>query len=526
VPAPAAARAVIRGSDRGGMMATAVSRKEFLNFINGEWVAPKTGKTLENHNPAATDEIVGVFPASGVEDTEVAVEAARTAYKSWRLVPAPKRAEILFRVAERLVARKEEFARDMTREMGKVLAETRGDVQEAIDMTYYMAGEGRRQFGQTSPSELQNKFAMTVRQPVGVCGLITPWNFPMAIPSWKSMPALVLGNTLVIKPAADTPLSVYRMVEVLNEAGVPPGVVNLVAGRGGEVGNALVRHPEVKVVSFTGSTAVGRLVSEGCSSQFKHCHLEMGGKNIMIVLDDANLDLAVDGAIWGAFGTTGQRCTATSRIAVHKKVYKEFVDRLVARAKALRVGDGLDPKTEMGPLVNRQQLDTVTEYVKIGQEEGARLATGGHRLENGSLAKGWFFEPTIFADCDPKMRICQEEIFGPVVSVIPVDGLDPALEVANGVIYGLSAAIYTRNVNHAFRAMRDLETGIVYVNAPTIGAETHLPFGGIKQTGNGHREAAVAGLDVFSEWKTLYVDYSDRLQRAQIDTGGFGSMSE
>lgn len=500
-------------------------RRVYRNFIAGEWVDAKSGHTLENRNPVS-NEVIGSFPSGDRRDIDAAVEAARKAFRSWRQVPAPKRAEILFRAAEKLVQHKEELAREMTREMGKILVETRGDVQEAIDMTYYMAGEGRRQFGQTTPSELQEKFAMSLREPVGVCALVTPWNFPMAIPSWKIMPALILGNTVVLKPAEDTPFSSCRLVEILNEAGLPPGVVNLVCGLGEEAGEPLVRHSGVQLVSFTGSTEIGRKVGQICGADLKRCHLEMGGKNIIIVMDDANLDLAIDGAVWGGFGTTGQRCTATSRIAVHKKVYREFVDRLVGRAAALRVGDGLDPSTEMGPLVNRQQLETVTRYVAIGREEGARLATGGHRLESGERQKGWFFEPTVFADCDPKMRICQEEIFGPVVSVIPVENYESAVEVANGVAYGLSASIYTRDVNRAFHAMRELETGIVYVNAPTIGAETHLPFGGIKQTGNGHREAAVAALDFYSEWKSLYIDYSDHLQRAQIDTGQFGGIGE
>lgn len=507
-------------------MATAVFPKLYKNYINGEWVESRSGKAFENRNPANTDELVGMFPASTEEDAQLAIEAAREAYKSWRLVPAPKRAEILFRAAEILVKRKEELAQDMTREMGKVIAETRGDVQEAIDMTYYMAGEGRRQFGLTTPSELPNKFAMCVRQPIGVCAMITPWNFPMAIPSWKVMPALILGNTLVLKPASDTPLSSYNLIQVLSEAGVPSGVVNIVTGSGGKVGSPLMRHADVGLVSFTGSTEIGRTVSEACATDFKHCQLEMGGKNIILVMEDANLDLAVDGCIWGGFGTTGQRCTATSRVGVHKKIYKEFVEKYVARAKALRVGNGLDPASEMGPCVNESQLQTVMDYVKIGTNEGAKLVAGGHRLESGAYAHGWFHEPTIFADCSPRMRIAQEEIFGPVVSVIPVDGLEHAVEVANGVAYGLSASIYTRDINRAFAAMRDLHTGIVYVNAPTIGAETHLPFGGVKQTGNGHREASIAALDFYSEWKTIYVDFSDRLQRAQIDTAGFGNLPQ
>ena len=498
-------------------MATAVAPRVFRNFINGEWVESRSGKAYEDRNPANTDELVGMFVASTDEDVDAAVEAAAEAYKKWRLVPAPKRAEILFRAAELLVERKEDFSRDMTREMGKVLAETRGDVQEAIDMTYYMAGEGRRLFGQTTPSELPNKFAMSVRQPIGVCGMITPWNFPMAIPSWKIMPALVSGNTVVLKPAEDTPLSACHLVQVLTEAGVPRGVVNLVSGDGPNAGAPLAQHKAVPVISFTGSSSVGRLVAQACAPDFKHCSLEMGGKNIIIVMDDANLDLAIDGAVWGGFGTTGQRCTASSRLAVHKSVYKEFVTRFVERAKSLKVGDGLDPATEMGPLINERQLNTVMSCVELGQNEGAKLLTGGTRLTGGAYDKGWFYAATVFGDCSPNMRVAQEEIFGPVVSVIPIGSLSEAIEVANGVRYGLSASIYTRDVNRAFQATRDLYTGIVYVNAPTIGAETHLPFGGTKQTGNGHREAAIAAIDFFTEWKSVYIDYSDKLQRAQID---------
>jgi acyl-CoA reductase-like NAD-dependent aldehyde dehydrogenase len=410
------------------------------------------------------------------------------------------------------------LARDMTREMGKVLSETRGDVQEAVDMTYYMAGEGRRLWGQTTPSELRDKFAMSERQPLGVCAMVTPWNFPMAIPSWKIMPALICGNTVVIKPAEDTPLSTYNLLQILIEAGLPRGVVNVVNGAGPDVGAPLVRHSGVAAVSFTGSTEVGRLVSAACAPEFKPCHLEMGGKNILIVMDDANLDLAVEGAVWAGFGTSGQRCTAASRVAVHSKVYKQFVEKFTERVKALRVGDGLDPATDMGPVVNEQQLHTVMEYVGIGKNEGAKLLAGGRRLEGGAWARGWFHEPTIFGDCHPKMRIAQEEIFGPVVALLPVESFEQALEVANGVRYGLSASLYSCDVNRAFQAMRDLHTGIVYVNAPTIGAEIHLPFGGTKQTGNGHREAGTAALDFYSEWKTLYVDYSNRLQRAQMDS--------
>jgi len=492
--------------------------KVYKNFINGEWVESQSGRTFENLNPANRHELIGIFQKSNQEDVDAAVAAAKQAYKSWRLTPPPKRGEILFRAARLLSECKEQFAEQMTREMGKILMETRGDVQEAIDMTFYMAGEGRRLFGQTTTSELPNKFCMSVRSPIGICSLITPWNFPMAIPAWKVMPALICGNTVVMKPATDTPLSMYNLVQTLAEAGIPRGVVNFVTGTGGEVGTRLMTHKDVRVVSFTGSTEVGRQVSKACADTFKHCCLEMGGKNVIIVMDDANLDLALDGALWGGFGTTGQRCTASSRLVVHKKVYHEFLDRLVARAHALKVGDGLDPTVQMGPLINEGQLATVGEYVQIGKSEGAKLLCGGHRLTGTAHDHGAFYAPTIFADCDPQMRVAQEEIFGPVVSVIPCDNLDQAIEIGNSVVYGLSSSIYTRNVNHAFRAMRDMETGIFYVNAPTIGAETHLPFGGTKQTGNGHREAATAALDFYSEWKAIYIDYSDKLQRAQIDT--------
>jgi aldehyde dehydrogenase (NAD+) len=433
------------------------------------------------------------------------------------LVPAPRRAELLYRAAEILLERKEEFSRDMTREMGKVIKETRGDVQEAIDSAYYMAGEGRRLFGPTTPSELPNKFAMAVRQPLGVCGMITPWNFPMAIPSWKLLPALVCGNTCVIKPAQDTPLSTFNLVRALTDAGVPKGVVNVVTGFGSSVGTPLTEHPEIRAISLTGSSEVGRIVGTTAAKTFKHCSLELGGKNPMIVLDDANLDLAIEGGLWGAFGTTGQRCTATSRIIVQKGVYNEFVERLVERAKTLKIGNGLDESIDMGPAINESQLTTDLKYVGIGKDEGAKLLCGGNRLDSGEYQHGWFMEPTVFGDVDRKMRIAQEEIFGPVVSVMPCDGLEDAISIANDIEYGLSSSIYTRDVNRAFQAMRDLYAGITYINAPTIGAEVHLPFGGVKATGNGHREGGVGAIDFYTEWKAVYVDYSDRLQKAQID---------
>ncbi|MCI0355840.1 MAG: aldehyde dehydrogenase family protein [Acidobacteria bacterium] len=490
--------------------------KTYNNFIAGKWVGARTGKTYENLNPADTRDVVGIFQRSGKEDVDAAVAAAKSAFETWRLVPAPRRAEILYRAGQLLMERKEEYARDMTREMGKILKETRGDVQEAIDTVFYMAGEGRRLLGVTTPSELPNKFAMAVRMPIGVCGMITPWNFPMAIPSWKLLPALICGNTCVIKPAQDTPLSTLNLVRTLADAGVPDGVVNLVTGFGSDAGAALVSHPDVRAVSFTGSSEVGRSIGEVAARGFKHCSLEMGGKNAIIVLDDANLDLAVDGALWGGFGTTGQRCTAASRVIAQKGIYREFVGKFVARARALKVGPGLDESVEMGPQVNASQIATTQKYTAVGKAE-AKLLCGGEHLTEAAFAHGHFFAPTIFGDVDAKARIAQEEIFGPVVSVIPCNSMEHAVEISNNIPYGLSSAIYTRDVNQAFRAMRDLYAGITYVNAPTIGAEVHLPFGGTKETGNGHREGGIGAIDFYTEWKSIYVDYSDKLQKAQID---------
>src|SRR5713226_2232060 len=440
------------------MIGSTTKTKVYKNFIDGEWVESSTGETFENRNPADTREVVGLFQKSAKADVDAAVEAARHAFTKWRLVPAPRRAEIVFRAAEMLLERKEGYSRDMTREMGKILKETRGDTQEAIDTAYYFAGEGRRMFGPTTPSELPNKFAMAVRTPIGVCGMITPWNFPMAIPSWKLLPAIVCGNTCVIKPAQDTPLSTFNLVRALTDAVLPKGVINIVAGFGPDVGTPLAEHEDVRAISLTGSSAVGRIIGGIAAKSFKHCSLELGGKNPMIVLDDANLDLAIEGGLWGGFGTTGQRCTATSRIIVQKGVYREFIERYVARAKKLKVGNGLDETTEMGPAINEKQLQTDLSYVTIGRDEGAKLMCGGNRLTEGVHQYGWFMEPTVFTDVDPKMRIAQEEIFGPVVSIIPCDELEDAIEIANGIEYGLSSALYTKDVNKAFAAIRDLET--------------------------------------------------------------------
>jgi alpha-ketoglutaric semialdehyde dehydrogenase len=494
----------------------AVVAREYKNFIGGEWVDAVSGETFESIVPA-TGEPLGTFPRSRAGDVDRAVTAAKDAFEEWRLVPAPERGTILLRFARLLEEEKPDLTELMSREMGKVLAEAGGDVQEAIDMSIYMAGEGRRMFGHTTPSELRDKFQMSVRTPVGVVGAITPWNFPIAIPAWKLAPALVCGNTVVLKPAEDTPLLAERFVELLGAAGLPAGVVNLVHGYGEEAGDRLVRHPDVPVITFTGSRETGVLVTKAAADNLKHVHLELGGKNAIIVLDDADVELAVDGILWSAFGTSGQRCTAASRVVVQRGVYDELQRRLVARAEEMRIGPGWEADTDLGPVINREALDKIHSYSGIGADEGATLLTGGEVASDGDLSKGFYYRPTVFADVEPQMRIAQEEIFGPTTALIPVADFDEALRVANGIRYGLSSSIFTRDVNKAFRAMRDLQAGITYINAGTTGAEVHLPFGGTKDTGNGHREAGQAALDVFTEWKSIYVDYSGRLQRAQID---------
>ncbi len=489
--------------------------EKFFNYIGGRWVPARSGKTFLNLNPANGDTL-GEFPASEAGDVDDAVTAAAKAYRTWRLVPAPKRAEIVFRAGEIIRARKEDLARTMTREMGKILIETRGDVQEGIDMAYLAAGEGRRLYGVTTPSEMPNKWAMSVRTPIGVCGFITPWNFPFAIPSWKIMPALVAGNTCVFKPAGDTPESAWHFVKIFEEAGLPPGVLNIVFGSGRMVGDPMVVHPGIAVISFTGSTEVGNAIGGKGGALGKRVSLEMGGKNAIIVMDDADLQLAAEAVTWSAFGTTGQRCTACSRVLAHEDVHDELVHRVSAMAAAWKVGDGLDPSVNMGPCINKGQLETVKKYVGIGRGEG-KLATGGAVLDSGAHAKGFFHQPTVFADVKEGARIAVEEIFGPVLSVVKVRDLEHAIAVNNASSYGLSSSIFTRDVNRAFAAMRDLDTGIVYVNHGTTGAETHLPFGGNRGTGNGHREAGHTMLDPFTEWRSIYVDFSGRLQRAQID---------
>jgi alpha-ketoglutaric semialdehyde dehydrogenase len=488
----------------------------FQLFIAGEWVDSGSGRTFESRNPADTRDLVGHFQSGTAADVAKAIRSAETAGLRWRRTPAPKRGEIMYRFGALMAEHKERLARAMTREMGKVLAEARGDVQEGIDIAFLMAGEGRRLFGDTTPSELPDKWAMSIREPIGVAGIITPWNFPIAIPCWKMMPALVSGNSVVFKPSSDTPHCATLLVELMAEAGFPPGTVNLVTGPGAEVGDAIVGSPDVPVISFTGNTETGRRIATLAATRLKRVSLELGGKNGIVVLADADLDLATDGILWSAFGTTGQRCTAASRVIVERPVAGPLLERLERRSKALRLGSGLEPATEVGPLVNAAALAKVSGYIDVGRHEG-ELVTGGRRASGAGLEHGHFFEPTIFAGVAPMDRIAQEEIFGPVLSVIPVDDYQAAVTALNQIRYGLSSSIFTSDANSAFRAMRDFETGIVYVNAGTIGAETHLPFGGTKETGNGHREAGHAALDTYTEWKSIYVDFSGRLQRAQID---------
>jgi len=487
--------------------------QEYKLFINGEWVDSETGEKFEDVNPATLETIAHLQKAS-VDDVQRAVESAMEAFDSWSGSPAPLRGKILFRAARMLEERKEELSRLMTQEMGKILKEARGDVQEAIDMTYYAAGEGRRLLGETTPSELPDKFCLTVRRPIGVVGLITPWNFPLAIPAWKIMPALISGNTIVFKPASDTPLLSIELVKILTEAGLPKGVLNLVMGEGSTVGSAIVHNKGIRAISFTGSVETGRWILGEAGKDMKRVSLELGGKNPIIVMDDADMELAIDGVLWGAFGTTGQRCTAASRVIVHEKILPAFQKKLIDRTKKLKLGNGLDENTDMGPVINNSQLQKVSKYVEIGKKEGAKLALGG---KTARPLPGYFFEPTIFIDVSSDMRIAQEEIFGPVLSILSASSLDEAIGIANSVVYGLSSSIYTENIKNAFKAIEKLDSGITYINAPTIGAEIHLPFGGVKATGNGTREAGTNSIEEFTEIKTVYFDYSGRLQKAQID---------
>ncbi len=488
----------------------------FKNYINSSWVDAQNGRQFDNLNPADNSDVIGQFPLSGADDVNAAVQAASDAYRRWRLMPAPKRGDILRRAGAIFERRKEELARIMTREMGKPVFETKGDIQEAIDTAYYAATETRRLFGYNTPSELSNKMNLSFRMPIGVCGIITAWNFPIAVPSWKILPALACGNTVVWKPSDDAPHSAIIFAEILEEAGLPPGVFNVIHGKA-EAGEALVEHPDVRVIGFTGSTTTGKAIAARCGALNKKVSLEMGGKNAVIVMDDAQFDLALDGILWGAFGTTGQRCTATSRAILHKDIYDDFINQLLTRASKLRLGPGLEESTEVGPVINERQCNKILEAIRVARDEGALCILGGDRITENDLGKGFFIKPTIFIDVTPNMRLFREEVFGPVLSISKADSFEHAIELANDCAYGLSSSIYTGNINNAFSAMRDIEAGITYINAPTIGAEAHMPFGGIKGTGNGHREGGWTVFDIFTEWKSVYVDYSGSLQRAQID---------
>lgn len=482
------------------------------NRIGAKWVPSRSGRWFDNQDPA-TGEILGRFPLSTADDVNDAVAAALIAFRSWRRHPAPRRAEIIFRAAELLAARKENLARQLCREMGKVLEEARGDVQEAIDLAYYFAGEGRRLIGLTTPSESSRKLAYAVRVPVGVVGAICPFNFPLAIPAIKVLPSIIAGNAVVLKPASDTPSMAQSFMDILLEAGLPDGVVNVVHGKGGEVGRRIADHPDIALVSFTGSRDVGIEIARRSSATLKKTILELGGKNCIIVLDDADLDVAVPGIIWSAFGTSGQRCTSASRIIVTSGIIDELTKRLATAIDALTVGHGLDESVDVGPLINAAAVDRVQSYVQIGREEGAQLIRGG----SPSAGTGHFYQPTLFAEAQPGMRLVTDEIFGPVTAVIRASGFDDAVRIANATKYGLSAAVFTENVVSAMRATEEIDTGLFYVNAGTTGAEAHLPSGGIKDSGNGHREASVAALDSYTEWRSVYIDYSRKMQRAQID---------
>ncbi|MEA2432918.1 MAG: alpha-ketoglutaric semialdehyde dehydrogenase [Actinomycetota bacterium] len=491
--------------------------QDFGNFINGEWVPAASGETFESLNPADRTQVLGAFAKSAAADVDRAVQSAVAAYPKWMQTPAPARSDFLLRVALLLEERKEEFSRVMTQEMGKTLKEARADVQEGIDFAHYMGGEGRRAMGDAIPAELPNKIYMTMRHPVGVVGLITPWNFPVAIPLWKIAPAIVSGCTSVFKPAEDTPLCAAMLVDLFREVGLPPGVLNLVNGYGEDAGAALVDHPDIRAISFTGSLDVGRMINEKCARSMKRCSLELGSKNALIIMPDADLDLAVESAAWGAFATSGQRCTATSRLIVHDEIRSEFTDRLLDRVATMKVGNGLEPDVELAPVINEAQKNRVLEYISLGQQEGAKLLTGGEELKGPEYENGFFLAPTVFTDMTGDMRIAREEIFGPVTGIMRIESVDEAIELANSVDYGLSCSIYTHDITNVFKAVQLLEFGVVYVNAPTIGAEIQVPFGGMKNTGNGHREAGPQSLDEFTEWKTVGIDYSGKLQRAQMD---------
>jgi len=488
---------------------------KYKNLIDGKLVEPGTGKYFEDLNPADNFDIIGLFPASGHQDIDNAVKSAKEAFPAWSDTPPPKRGELIYKAAELLKRHQEKLAKVIIHEMGKTMPESMGDIQSSIDAANFMAGEGRRMYGQTTFSNLYRRWALTKRVPVGICGLITAWNAPMAIITWKLFPALICGNTVVLKPSEDTPMTAHLLGELLKEAGFPDGVVNIVYGIGPEAGEALVKHPDVNLVSFTGSTKIGRQIAEECGRQLKRCSLELGGKNGLIVMDDADLDAASKAVAAGAFSTAGQRCAANSRVFVHKFIYDAFMEKLLDETKKMKVGIGSVPDTKVCPIINKRQFNSIISYIEGAKKDGAKLLYGGEALTQGKFAKGHFIEPTIFTDVDINSALACDEVFGPVLAVFKVSGFEDAIEKINSSGYGLTASIFTGNVNLAMLALERINAGCCYINAPTFGSEPHMPFGGVKNSGNGSREPGLQALDVFSEWKTIYIDYSGTAQQSQ-----------
>ena len=481
----------------------------YQNYIDGNWVDSSSKREYPIINPAHKDQIIGNFQLSDIEDTNNAVESAAKASSLWANTPAPGRGQILYKSLEIFSRRFEELARTITEEEGKPINDSRGEIRRAMNIIEYSAGEGRRLFGHTTPSETPNTMAYTTRRPLGVVALITPWNFPMAIPAWKLAPALICGNTIVLKPASGTPLSAVKLVEIFEEAGLPPGVLNLITGSGAAIGNHLVEHPKVHAVSFTGSTEIGTDIYARGARLLKKVQCEMGGKNAVIVLADADMDKALASIVQGAFGSTGQRCTATSRAIVEASVYEQVVDQLALKTSQLKIGDGLDESVDVSPLSSAYQQEKVLEYIGIGTEEGANLVCGGNALSGDLYNNGFYVEPTIFNDVTTGMRIAQEEIFGPVLTAMEAQDIEEAISVSNQVQFGLSSSIYTRDIPKAFQYINTVETGMVHVNAPTLGGEVHLPFGGLKSSGVGQREQGLEGINFFSEVLTAYIDYAE-----------------
>ena len=492
--------------------------EEFNNLIGGKLVPPHSGEFFENLNPADNSDVIGLFPKSGEKDIEMAIQAARNAFTDWSEMPPPKRGELIYKAGELLLRSQEKLAKVIIREMGKTAPESMGDIKSSADVAYFTAGEGRRMYGQTTFSALERRWALTKRFPVGVCGLITAWNAPMAIITWKLFPALVCGNTVVLKPSEDTPLTAHLFGEIIKEAGFPDGVVNIVYGLGSETGEALVKNKDTALISFTGSTRVGKLISEECGRQMKKCSLELGGKNGLIVMHDADLNAAALAVALGAFSTAGQRCASTSRVFIHEKVYDKFLGKLLKETKKMKVGPGDDPETKVCPIINKRQFDSIMSYIEEASKDGAKLLYGGRALTEGKLSKGNFIEPTIFVDVDLKSKLAQEEIFGPVLAVFKISSLQDAIEQVNSVDYGLTASIFTSSVDLAIHALEKFQVGCCYINGPTFGSEPHMPFGGWKDSGNGSREPGTQALDVFSEWKTMYIDYSGVTQNSQFKT--------